>query len=95
MLNSLNENDGKKKLSDLEIGANSINFLMAGYETSSTTLGLVCYHLAANQDVQDKAQEEVDRVYDIEDKTPSYDNLHELPYLDMVIYETLRLYPPG
>ena len=84
-----------KKLSDMEVLAQSIIFLIAGYETSSTTLSLTCHQLATNPEVQDKLQREIDSVWTDEDKMPSYETVHELPYLDMVISETLRLYPPG
>ena len=84
-----------KRLSDVEVLAQSIIFLIAGYETSSGTLGFICYHLATNPDVQEKLQKEIDSVWDDESKMPSYETVNELPYLDMVISETLRLYPPG
>ena len=84
-----------KKLSDTEVLAQSIIFLAAGYETSSGTLSLTCYHIATNPDVQDKLQQEIDSMWTDEEQLPTYEIVNELPYLDMVISETLRLYPPG
>lgn len=84
--------DSKKMTVD-EVLAQSVIFLIAGYETSSTTLGFVCYSLATNADIQEKLQKEIDSVWDDESKMPSYETVNELPYLDMVISETLRLYP--
>ena len=84
-----------KKLSDTEVLAQSIIFLAAGYETSSGTLSLMCYHIATNPDVQDKLQQEIDSVWTDEEELPTDETVNKLPYLDMVISETLRLYPPG
>ena len=84
-----------KRMSEAEVLAQSMVFLLAGYETSSNTLGLVCYHLATDPDVQEKLQKEIDSVWDDESQMPSYETVNELPYLDMAICETLRLYPPG
>ena len=84
-----------KKLSDTEVIAQSFVFLAARYETSSATLSLTCYHIATHPDVQDKLQQEIDSVWSDEDQMPTYETVNELQYLDMVISETLRLYPPG
>ena len=84
-----------KKLTDTEVIAQSFVFLIAGYETSSNTLGLTSYHIATHPEVQDKLQQEIDSVWTDEEQLPSYETVNELPYLDMVISETLRLYPPG
>lgn len=84
-----------KTMSDAEVLAQSFIFLAAGYETSSGTLSLTCYHIATNPEVQDKLQKEIDSVWTDEEQPPTYETLNELPYLDMVISETLRLYPPG
>lgn len=84
-----------KRLSDSEVLAQSFLFLLAGYETSSNTLGFVSFLLATNPDVQEKLQKDIDSVWGDENKMPSYETVNELPYLDMVISETLRLYPPG
>ncbi|KAK3736032.1 hypothetical protein QZH41_002750 [Actinostola sp. cb2023] len=84
-----------KKLTDDEVIAQCVVFLLAGYESSSFTLSMMCYSLATNPDVQERLQQEIDRVWTDEDEMPSYDMVHKLPYLDMVMSETLRLYPPA
>ncbi len=42
---------------------NCMVFLLAGYETTSTALGFLCYELALNQEVQKTLQKEVDRYF--------------------------------
>ena len=95
MLNAKDSDTHSKKLTEGEIVAQCIVFLLAGYETTSNTLGLTCYHLASFPEVQDKLQKEIDKVWTEEEQMPSYDTVRDLPYLDMVISETLRLCPPG
>ena len=84
-----------KKLTDMEVIAQSIVFLAAGFETSSTTLSFVCHHLATSPAIQDKLQQEIDDMWPDESQALSYEIVQQLPYLDMVISEALRLYPPG
>lgn len=38
-------------------------FLLAGYETTSTTLAYIMYELTVNPDVQIKLQEEIDNYF--------------------------------
>ena len=40
--------------------ANSFIMLIAGYETTSTTLGFAAYELALNPDIQRRLQQEID-----------------------------------
>ncbi|KAJ7391626.1 Thromboxane-A synthase [Desmophyllum pertusum] len=94
MLDAKDETGGDKIDND-DIQAQSLVFLLAGYETSSTTLGFVCYHLASDTHVQDKLRDETDRMWPGDEESPSYDVLHKMDYLDMVINEALRMYPPG
>nr|XP_020043036.1 cytochrome P450 3A9-like isoform X2 [Castor canadensis] len=94
MINSQNSKDTEshKALSDLEIIAQSIIFIFAGYETTSSALSFVTYLLATHPDVQKKLQEEIDVTFP--NKAPAtYDSLVQMEYLDMVVNETLRLYP--
>ena len=84
-----------KKLSDAEIIAQSFVFLAAGYETTCTTLSFMSHHLAVDPEIQEKVQQEIDSVWPDENQMLSYDAVHEMPYLDMVAAEVLRMYPPG
>ena len=92
MLNADTRGEG---LSEDEIAAQSIGFLQAGSDTTSVTLSLASFFIAANPEVQEKLHQEIDSVCPDDDEMPSYDTVRELPYLDMVIAETLRLYPVG
>ncbi|KAM8953030.1 cytochrome P450 3A9-like [Pelodytes ibericus] len=91
----VNSQDGTQKgLTDEEIMAQSIIFLFAGYETTSLSLSYLFYNLAVHPDVQNKLQQEIDSF--LPDKaTPTYDILMQMEYLDMVIQENLRMYPPA
>ena len=52
------------------------------------------YELAMNPEVQHRLQEEVDAAYEATDEaTLDYQTIQNLPYLDMVINDTLRLHP--
>uniref|UniRef100_A0A8C4NU65 Thromboxane-A synthase n=1 Tax=Dicentrarchus labrax TaxID=13489 RepID=A0A8C4NU65_DICLA len=84
----------KKMITEDEIVGQAFVFLLAGYETSSNTLAFTCYLLAIHPECQVKVQEEVDDFF-TRHESPDYTNVHELKYLDMVISEALRLYPPG
>ncbi|XP_019217431.1 thromboxane-A synthase isoform X1 [Oreochromis niloticus] len=84
----------KKMMTEDEIVGQAFVFLLAGYETSSNTLAFTCYLLALHPERQLKVQKEVDDFY-TRHESPNYTNVQELKYLDMVICEALRLYPPG
>ncbi|XP_067675599.1 cytochrome P450 3A24-like [Haliotis asinina] len=82
-----------RHLSKDEVVAQCITFFVAGYETTGTTLSYLSYNLAMNPDVQEKAFREIKEILGNEE--PNYENIGKLKYLDSVITETLRLYPPG
>ncbi|KAM4770676.1 cytochrome P450 3A9-like isoform 2-T2 [Rhinophrynus dorsalis] len=84
----------QKALTDSEIMAQSIIFILAGYETTSTSLSFLLYNLATHPDVQQKLQDEIDS-YLPNKASPTYDVLMEMEYLDMVIQENLRMFPPA
>ena len=47
-------------LTDEEMVVNSIVFMVAGYETTATTLSWLFYDLAIHSDIQDKLVQEID-----------------------------------
>ncbi|XP_009318309.1 PREDICTED: cytochrome P450 3A29-like [Pygoscelis adeliae] len=88
------ETDSYKSLSDEEILAQALIFIFAGYETTSSTLSYISYNLATHPDVQQRLQDEIDA--NLPNKaTPTYNAIKQMEYLDMVVNESLRLYPPG
>ena len=78
-------------LTDDEVIAQAFIFFLAGFETTASTLSYCTYELALNQKVQDKLYEEIKSV---ENGSIDYETLAKLPYLDAVVSETLRKYPP-
>ena len=63
MMLDAKEETGGEKIDNEDIQAQSVVFLLAGYETSSTTLGFVCYHLALDTHMQDKLRDEIDHMW--------------------------------
>ena len=53
-----------KGLTDKEIVAHSVTFLLAGYETTSTALAYMAYLLAVNPEVQDKLNAEINAYFE-------------------------------
>ncbi|XP_054999670.1 thromboxane-A synthase [Sorex araneus] len=84
-----------KPLTDDEVAGQAFLFLIAGYEIVTNTLSFATYLLATNPECQEKLLKEVDRFHKAH-AAPEYHSLQQdLPYLDMVIAETLRMYPPA
>jgi cytochrome P450 len=80
--------------SDKEVRDQVMTLMFAGHDTSTSTLTFMMHELARHPDVVEKLQEEQDRV--LGGLTPDIETLErEMPYLDMVLDEVLRLYPPA
>lgn len=81
LLNFLFELRQTTGYTDDAIAAFAAIFFFDGYETTSTVLVQVLYHLAMNQRCQDKLRDEIKNWKEI---TPS-DNVNDLEYLDSVV----------
>ncbi|MET9677708.1 cytochrome P450 [Streptomyces sp. NPDC006482] len=66
-------------------------FLLAGHETTATSLGFALHLLARHPEAQRRAHEEVDRV--LAGRTPGAADLDSLPYVTQVLKESMRLFP--
>ncbi|XP_033645947.1 cytochrome P450 3A24-like [Asterias rubens] len=84
----------RRALTADEILAQSIIFFFAGYETVSALLIFVTYAMATNPDIQEKLHAEIDDSAPTRDSL-NYDVIFKMEYLDKVVSETLRMYPPG
>jgi cytochrome P450 len=86
--------EGGEAFTDREIRDQLMTLMFAGHDTSTSTLTFMLHELARHPEALAKLHEEQDRV--LAGATPSVDQLErEMPYLDMVLDEVLRLYPPA
>ncbi|KAL0103190.1 hypothetical protein PUN28_017495 [Cardiocondyla obscurior] len=77
-----------------DLVAQAAVFFTAGYETSSSAVSFTLYELAIHPEIQERLRKEIHDALEETDGKITYDMLTKLQYLDMVIAETLRMYPP-
>jgi cytochrome P450/NADPH-cytochrome P450 reductase len=77
-----------------EIKDQALTFVLAGHETTSSLMAWLMYELMTNPSVYKDCQNEIDRLLP-NGMIPTYENLNDLPIIEAVIQETLRLYPPA
>ena len=80
-----------KKLHYDEVASNVVLFMVAGYETTSTTLANSTYILAKYPHIQAKLQAEIDQHQDTNES--DYERAQKMIYLDWFVREVLRMYP--
>ena len=98
MLEAHDENVEKKSsgyLSDEEIVAEVVTFILAGYDTTSNALSYTAYLLALNPTIQDRLIREINEYYDVNPDSFLYDAAESIEYVTMVLYESMRMFPPA
>ncbi|XP_055601239.1 probable cytochrome P450 9f2 [Uranotaenia lowii] len=83
------------RFTDLDIAAMAGAFIFAGIETTTSTLCFALYELALNLEIQEKLLCEIDTTHKNLGKSKlTYEVLQTMPFLDAVVSETLRKWPP-
>lgn len=82
-----------RKMTHDEVVSSSITVLLAGYETTSTALAFTTYLLGKYPDVQEKLYKEINNIVQDGQKL-EYATVNKLQYLDKVLNESMRVYPP-
>lgn len=90
LLQTRDEEDGTG-LSNHELRDEVMTIFLAGHETTANTLSWTLYLLARNPQVERKLHEELDSV--LAGERPQMAHLARLPYTQMVIKESMRLFP--
>jgi len=71
-------------------------FFVAGFDTTSNLLQSLTFHLAKNPEVQGELYREISEVREaLNGKPVTYEALHKMKFMDMVVSEGLRIQPPA
>jgi cytochrome P450 len=92
MLLQVRDEDTGEGMTDLQIRDEMMTFIFAGHETVSTGLTWVWYLLSKHPAAWRRLRAEVDEV--LQGRVPTVDDLSRLRYTQMVIDESMRVYPP-
>jgi cytochrome P450 len=79
-------------MTDRQLHDEIMTLFLAGHETTANVLSWTWLLLGQNPEAEQKLIEELDRV--LHGKTPTPADLPRLVYTDMVLRESMRLYPP-
>lgn len=88
------EKSAKIEITNDVMTAQAVIFFLAGFDTSSTAMSFAAYELALCPDIQRRLVEEIDDTLDVLDGVLTYDVVIHMKYLDMVVSEVLRKWPP-
>ncbi|XP_021705963.1 probable cytochrome P450 9f2 [Aedes aegypti] len=83
-----------KSMTEAEMIAQCLIFFLGGFDTVSSCIMFTAYELVRNPEVQQKLYEEIVQTdKELGGKPLSYDALQKMKYMDMVVSESLRIWP--
>ena len=85
--------DDGAAMSDLQVRDEAVTMVVAGHETTALVLTFCTLLLSDNGDKGGALRDELDRV--LAGRTPTLDDLGQLPYTRAVVLEAMRLFPPA
>jgi cytochrome P450 len=92
MLMEVADEDTGEGLTNSELRDEVMTMFLAGHETTAVALTFTLYLLSQHPEVEARVRDELGRV--LGGRTPTMNDLKELVYLDWVLKESMRLYPP-
>ncbi|GED29784.1 cytochrome P450 [Brevibacillus centrosporus] len=90
LLAARDEEDGTG-MTDEQVRDEVMTIFVAGHETTANTMSWIFYLLARHPEAEKKLHEELATV--LGERLPAVEDLPELKYTNLVVYESLRLYP--
>jgi len=80
-------------MTDRQVRDEAMTIFLAGHETTANALAWTWYLLSGAPDAEARLHEEVDRV--LGGRLPTVEDLGHLPFVEQVVTESMRLYPPA
>jgi cytochrome P450 len=87
------QNEQGEQMSDDQLRDEIMTLFLAGHETTANALTWTWYLLAQNPEAEMTLADELDSV--LAGRAPTLADLPKLPYTEMVVKESMRLYPPA
>lgn len=87
------QDEAGRRMSDEQLKDEVMTLFLAGHETTANALSWTWYLLAQNPEVEQALAAELDSV--LAGRAPTLADLPRLPYTEMVVKESMRLYPPA
>ena len=81
------------QMSDEQLRDEVMTLFLAGHETTANALSWTWYLLAQHPEIETRLFEELNKV--LHGKVPTAADVARLPYTEMVVKESMRLYPPA
>lgn len=85
--------EGGRGMGETQLRDELMTLFFTGHETTALALSWTWYLLAQNHQVYERFMDEIDKV--LENREPTYEDLPRLSYTEMVMKESMRLYPPA
>ncbi|XP_054004650.1 cytochrome P450 4g15-like [Hylaeus anthracinus] len=82
------------QLTDEEIKEEVDTIMFEGHDTTAAGSSFVLCALGIHQDIQDRVYEELNEIFKGSNRPCTFQDTLEMKYLERVIFETLRLFPP-
>lgn len=86
------KNEKGEKLDREELTAEALTQLIAGSDTTSNTSCALLFHCLKHPEVVKKLQKEIDAAVPTSQDVPVFEQVKDLPYIEMVIKETMRIH---
>jgi len=93
LLLAQDEEDGRGGMSDTQVRDEALTLFLAGHETTANTLTWTWYLLSQHPEVEQKLHKELDGI--LQGRLPAFEDVPRLAYTEMVVSESIRLYPPA
>jgi cytochrome P450 len=93
LLLAQDEEERSGGMTDEQVRDEAMTIFLAGHETTANALVWTWYLLSQNPEVEARLHEELDTV--LAGRLPEFSDVAQLRYTEMVLAESMRLYPPA
>ena len=94
MLMFAEDEEGTGSMTDEQVRNEALTIFLAGHETTANALTWTWYLLSEHPEIERRLHAEVDEVLQDRER-PAFDDVQRLRFTEMVLAESMRLYPPA